>query len=206
MTVTLERANLAAMTDAELSQAFADDAIDLATLERECARRDKAAKIRAASRARHEPWEAAARANFAAAEEFCRGDDNMLNPRGKAAGADPWSLWHGSEERARQYASDDLTRFWDYHQPRPPGPGEYRAAERAAEAEAQARIGDHAQPRVGATALELAERAAMAPRQPGSIARMITALGHWTRAVDAQTEALSRQARALARVNGGNQR
>lgn len=99
-----------------------------------------AAKIRASSRDRHSTWEAAARANYDAAEVWCRGDANMLSEAGSRTGRGPWPmLWQGSRAAIEHLCSDDLIVFWDYHQPRPPSPNEYAAAEREAAAEQRAR-------------------------------------------------------------------
>lgn len=201
MTATLERADLAAMTDAELAGLWSAGGVDLASLEAECARRDKAGKIRAASRARNGDWEAAARASFERAEEFCRGDDNMLSPRGKAAGISAWDLWHGSEERARRYASDDLLRFWDYHQPRPPGPSDYRAAEREAAAEQYAR---QDMPSPGMTAAIAAARGEAKQDSPAPVAARVEpgSMVRFTALLRGMRMEAEQYARSLARVNG----
>jgi hypothetical protein len=39
----------------------------------------------------------------------------MLNPDGKQAGIDPWSLFTGTEARARRYSSPELREYWDQH-------------------------------------------------------------------------------------------
>ena len=192
MTATLERVSLAAMTDDELSEAFAADMITLGQLETECDRRDKANKIRASSRERNGTWEAAAYANYLAADADTRG--NLLSEAGRRTGREPWPmLWEGSEERARRYASEDLERFWDYVTPRPPGPGEYAAAEREAAAEQRERANA---PTPGMLAAIAAARGEPAP---GSIARTITALGALTRTLD-------RTAASAAAANGRIQR
>lgn len=46
-----------------------------------------------------------------AAEADTKG--NMLNPAGKKAGIDPWSLFTGTDTRARAYASHELREYWD---------------------------------------------------------------------------------------------
>lgn len=204
MTITLERPDLAALTDSQLSEVAGitgDPDAEAAAAELAKRRHARAAKIRAGQRARREGWGTAARANFAAAEEFCRGDDNMLSPRGKATALSAWDLWHGSEERARLYASDDLIRFWDYHQPRPPGPNEYRDAEREAAAEQHARQDMPSPGMLAAIAAARGEAgespAPVAARtEPGSLVR-VTAL---LRAMRNETDALSR---SLERVNEG---
>jgi len=124
-------------SDDALAQMIAtgDDACIAAAIA-EFDRRDRAAKHRAAcvaaQRARYAGWEDAARANFTAAEQYCRGDHNMIGAAGRGrAGVTPWSLWYGSEDKARQYASEELITFWDYHQARPPSPREYVTAARA---------------------------------------------------------------------------
>jgi hypothetical protein len=204
------------LTDGELADAWSAGHIDLPALEAESNRRDRAeqgkAKRRASARARHAEWEDAARANYDAAEIRCRGDANMLSEAGRRTGRAPWPmLWHGSRETADKLASDDLITFWDYESPRPPSPDEYAKAKRQAQAEQAARTSPA--PSATPTARELAEQAAMAPRQAapsardlaeqaatrpaGSIAGMITALG----LLERQT---NRTLRAMARVNGGN--
>jgi hypothetical protein len=44
------------------------------------------------------------------AETDLRG--HLLNPRGRAAGIDPLTLFSGTAQRARAYASEDLMRWW----------------------------------------------------------------------------------------------
>ena len=59
------------LTDTELAQSWHAGALDLATLERECARRDRADRARAAARRRTSEWEAAAYAQYEQAEQSC---------------------------------------------------------------------------------------------------------------------------------------
>lgn len=40
---------------------------------------------------------------------------HMLNPAGRAAGIDPFTLFTGPRARAEKYASDELKDFWDAH-------------------------------------------------------------------------------------------
>jgi hypothetical protein len=202
------------LTDSELADAWSAGRIDLPALEAEAGRRDRAekaaAKRRASSRARHAEWEAAAYANYLAADAHCRGF--LLSDAGKRAGRDPWPmLWEGSRETADRLASDDLITWWDYTSERPPSAAEYAKAKRQAAAEQAARTSPA--PSATPTARELAEQAAMAPRQAapsardlaeqaatrpaGSIAGMITALGLLERQ-------FNRTARAAVRVSGGN--
>ncbi len=47
------------------------------------------------------------------AEHDLRG--HLLNPRGRAAGIDPITLFSGPATRARAYASEDLLRWWSDH-------------------------------------------------------------------------------------------
>ena len=113
----------------------ADDTV-MAACVAEAARRDRVDAARKAwhaspaGRARAE-WEAAAYANYLAAEERCRG--YLLSPAGERTGRGPWPmLWEGSPDSVRHLASDELITFWDYETPRPAGPGAFIAAERDA--------------------------------------------------------------------------
>lgn len=211
MTIVTDSPALGQLTEAELVECLRAGAIDAAAFAADVERRDQAERRRAAARAgarrRNAEWEAAAYAQYEAASAYCNGDHNMLSDAGKRRGRDAWPMcWEGAEDTARKLASDELITFWDYVQPRVPGPGQYAAAKRAAAAEHAAR--SDATPARPATrtpsARELAEHAAatatVAPaRPPGSIARYITALGHLQRQAD-------KTARAMARVNGGIQR
>jgi hypothetical protein len=136
--------DLAGLTDTEIGNLYcgADEATQ-AACEAEMGRRDaeaaaardaetaraaRSARARNAARARHAPWEAAAYANYEAAEIHCRGDANMLSEAGRRTGRAPWPmLWQGSREAADKLASDDLITFWDYTSPRPPSASEYAA-------------------------------------------------------------------------------
>lgn len=190
------------LSDAELADAWSAGHIDQDTLTAECDRRDAAEqakrarsdKARASARARNAEWEAAAYANYLAADEATRGF--LLSEAGKATGRDPWPmLWQGSREQTDGLASDDLITWWDYTSPRPPSAREYAAAKRQAAAEQAARIEQPATP----SARELAEQAATAPRPAGGMARYITALGAFTRATNEAT-------RAAERLSGGIRR
>jgi hypothetical protein len=58
-------------------------------------------------------WFDGARANYLAAETYCRG--YMLSREGQAAGVTEWSLWSGPAKRAERYASEELLNFWLEH-------------------------------------------------------------------------------------------
>ena len=57
-----------------------------------------------------------------ALEEVAKAEDAtngyLLSPAGKAAGVEPYSLWFGSESRARKFASEELRHFWQFESPR----------------------------------------------------------------------------------------
>ena len=169
------------------------------------ARAKQAARARAASRERHSGWEAAAYANYCAAEEWCRGDANMLSEAGRRTGRAAWPmLWQGSREAIEHLCSDDLIVWWDYHQARPPSPNEYAKAEREAAAEQHAQADAPSPGMLAAIAAardEASESAApvaapAATPESGSIVRFNAALAWMTRTAE-QT------VRSLERVNGG---
>ena len=220
MTITVDVPSLSELTLDELREAWCasggglESAITAELDRREQAER-RSASARAAAQRKRAEWEAAAYAQYLAADDYCHG--NMLSAAGKRRGRDAWPMcWEGSDETARRLASDELITFWDYVQTRVPGPGAYAAAKRSAAAEHAARA-EPATPAPTArpaapSALELAERAASAPRpatrprvaqlppaKPGAIARYIGALGALQRQAD-------KTARSLARVSGGIQR
>ena len=208
--MTTGAAEIRELSDAQLSDLWRAGSIDLATLEAECARRDQADKRKAKASAERAAWLDAAHAQYLAADAECAGH---LVADG-AEVADALSLWRGSEAWARRMASEELNNYWDAH-------GRLSLAEyqrqqamaRRAERDARDLAAMPAAPERPerperrpapamrpATARELAEQAARAPRPaptaPGSIARYITALGLLERKANAT-------ARALARVNGG---
>lgn len=130
----VERPGLAGMTEGELAEVISsgtdgERAAAIAELDQRDAARRRAGAARARVRERHGDWEAAAYANYLAAEEHCRG--NLLSARGRASGRDPWPmLWMGGEETARRLASEELLGFWDYGQARPPGPAAFARGQR----------------------------------------------------------------------------
>jgi hypothetical protein len=69
-----------------------------------------AAAVRATLRADYEQVRGSA---YLAAEEATRGA--LLNARGKRQGIDAYSLFIGSDVRARAYASDELLEWWASH-------------------------------------------------------------------------------------------
>lgn len=98
MTV-LDAGELRTLTDAQLSDAFHAELLDYAALDAECTRRDRRDRARAAARRRQAEWEAAAYAQYLAADAYCRG--NMLSAAGKRVGRDAWPMcWQGSDETA----------------------------------------------------------------------------------------------------------
>ena len=118
---------LQALTDDELAdlyqrwnrRPFVVDAVM-----READRRDRVdekARRKAARQARRRARDADLRdayqdwvhAQYLLAEEVTRG--SLLNPVGKAAGVDPYSLFSGQWARARKYASEELVAFWNEH-------------------------------------------------------------------------------------------
>ena len=154
-------ADLRALSDDDLAALYlASDEDAQAAILAECAWRDAAGddsepaepvaepapgtpadKSRAAARERNAEWEAAAYAQYMAADERCRGF--LLSEAGKRTGRDPWPmLWQGGRETADKLASDDLITFWDYESPRVTPPAEYAAAKREADAEQEARHHD----------------------------------------------------------------
>lgn len=84
---------------------------------RELNRRDQADQLRKAAGARaysrRMEREEAVEYAYVTAERETRG--NMLNPRGRARGISDRSLFTGSEERARRYASEELLEHWQVH-------------------------------------------------------------------------------------------
>ena len=52
-------------------------------------------------------------AAYVSAERATRG--NLVNAKGRARGVEPRSLFTGSEERARRYASEELLEHWQAH-------------------------------------------------------------------------------------------
>lgn len=198
-------AEIRELSDNELSDLWRAGGIDLATLERESDRRDRAARAAAKRAAERAAWLDAAHAQYEQASEACAG--HLLADG--ASVADELSLWRGSEAWAQGQASEELREWW--HVNGRLSLAEYRrqqAMQRRAERDARDLAAmpeqpERTAPRMRATsARELAEIASRAPRQArpaGSIARYITALGLLERKANAT-------ARALARVNGGIQR
>ena len=81
-------------------------------------RRDAAARRRATSAAdkrrnRAIDFEIEIEAKYLAAEHATRGD--LLNKAGKAAHVDPRTLFYGPSARARKYASEELSGWFDTH-------------------------------------------------------------------------------------------
>jgi hypothetical protein len=60
-----------------------------------------------------EEFELVREAAYEAAETGCSGV--LLNHRGKRKGIDPYSLFIGSDIRARAYASEELIEWWAEH-------------------------------------------------------------------------------------------
>lgn len=154
-----------------------------------------AGKARARQAAERAAWLDAAHAEYLRASEACNG--HLL--RAGAAVADELALWRGSEAWARGQASEELRNWWDDH-----GRLSLAAYRRQQAMQRRAYRDERDLAAMPApSARDLAERAASAPqtaaREPGSIARYITALGHLSRQAEAT-------ARVLARVNGGIQR
>ena len=118
MTAGLLESGLRGLTDDELAAAYgnADDTLR-AELAGEGDRRDRAGKDSVRSKARWASvsgqWFDGARANYLAAETYCRG--YMLSREGQAAGVTEWSLWSGPAKRAERYASEELLNFWLEH-------------------------------------------------------------------------------------------
>jgi hypothetical protein len=73
-------------------------------------RREAAAHGRWSRRSQHEEQIEHA---YITAERETRG--NMVNRKGEAAGVSPRSLFTGSEDRARRYASPELLEHWEQH-------------------------------------------------------------------------------------------
>jgi hypothetical protein len=94
---TATLSDIGQLSDAELADALTCEALDLATVQAERKRRQRAGKVRAASRARNAEWEETAYAQYLAADARCRGF--LLSEAGKRTGRDPWPmLWEGGRE------------------------------------------------------------------------------------------------------------
>lgn len=196
-TVTAEARHLSKLDADTLAGLYRAGDIDLPAL-LAIDRADVAAgKARARQAAERAAWLDAAHAEYLRASEACNG--HLL--RAGAAVADELALWRGSEQWARGQASEELNGWWDDH-----GRLSLAAYRRQQAMQARAYRDERdlaAMPeRAAPSARDLAERAAaaprQAPRQAGSIARYITALGSLQRQAEAT-------ARVLARVNGGIQ-
>ncbi|HMD25235.1 MAG TPA: hypothetical protein VKH61_14135 [Streptosporangiaceae bacterium] len=79
-------------------------------IEREMDRRDLAEARQRGARSRATERGETVEHHYVTAERETRG--SMVNRKGQAAGVDPRSLFTGSEERARRYASDELLEHW----------------------------------------------------------------------------------------------
>ncbi len=147
MTALAPERDLTALTDGELSRLheYGTDA-ERAAVRAECERQDRARRARhawqsGASGQAHAEWEAEAYAQYLRADGYAAG--NLLSAAGQARGRDPWPwLWQGSEDTARRFASEELQRFWDWTEPRPPGPAAYAAQRREGLAAAEQEGGD----------------------------------------------------------------
>jgi hypothetical protein len=102
------------LADVELAALYAsaDDA-GCEAIVAELGRRDRLAAARRKREAARDEWQDGAYAQYLAAERETSG--NLVNRRGVAAGVTDWSLWSGTEARARAYATEELRNFWDAH-------------------------------------------------------------------------------------------
>lgn len=80
---------------------------------RELERRDHAEAVKRAAFSRRMEREETVEYAYVTAEQDTRG--SMVNRKGQARGVDPRSLFTGSEERARRYASEELLEHWQTH-------------------------------------------------------------------------------------------
>lgn len=205
-------ADIRQLSDEQLADVWRAGGIDLAELEAESARRDRAEAARAARRAREIQWAEAMHAQFTAAESYCRG--NMLSAAGERARVNPYDgqrepiepeqLWRVSERDAQRWASEELCNFW-LDNPRLTYGAWCRQNSAAADARRARDEADLAsmatQPatRAPVTPPRAPERPTVPPTARGSIARYTSALAVLGRQAE-------RTARQLARVNGGIQR
>lgn len=190
------------LTDTELAESWHVGALDLATLERECARRDRADHAKRRADADRSAWYDAAHAQYLAADAECAG--NLLSELGNAEGISrEMALWTGSDAWADRRASEELRNFWERNGGRLSLANYRRQQAMQARAYRDERDLD-AMPAAPMPAPRPATvraprpvmRPVTAPRPAGSIARYITALSLLERQAD-------RTARALARVTGG---
>lgn len=198
--------DLRALTDAQLAGAFGRGEITMAELERECDRRERAERTRAAQARRYAEWRDYHHAEFVAAEDYCRG--NMLSAAGKRAGTDPARLWCGAEDKAYMYASEELREWWLAHPRLTPGEWDRqrRASERAeleaalTETRAGAAVASVAplSPSVQVSPVALPQpvktppavalhRPTIPPMTPGAIARYANALSNYASHIDQVT-------------------
>lgn len=195
--MTTDTVEIRELSDSQLSDLYYADGIDLATAEREWDRRDKAARDAAKRAAERAAWLDAAHAQYQQASADCNG---RLLADG-ASVADELSLWRGSEAWARRMASEELRNWWDDHG------GRLSLAEYRRQGAMQRRADRDARDLAAMPALRPAPSprevlAASAPRQarePGGIARTITALGHLRRQVNAARRDLERLNGAIPR-------
>ena len=156
----------------------------------------QAAKAKSKRDADRSAWYDAAHAQYLAASEACRG--HLFIPAARTmpgAPASDMALWTGSEAWARKWASEDLREWWDanggrlslatWQRQQAAQARAYRDERDMAAMAAQTAAAKPARP----SARDLAIAAASRPVAPGSIARMIRALG-----------AMERQATRTARV------
>lgn len=122
VTVATPERDLTAATWDELAamSADADPAVSAAAFaegqrrDLEELRRERMAAARKGYEALRAEWYDAAHAQYLQAETYC-GGGSMLSALGKRKTSEPMTLWTGSEEQARRWASEDLLEFWDYH-------------------------------------------------------------------------------------------
>jgi hypothetical protein len=132
--------SLATLTLDELAEAYVSGGEqDQAAIVAEADRRDR--RDAPAVRYSQHPWaqadaewQAAAWAQYEQAQDYCSG--YLLNERGERQGGEFVLLWQGGEDRAREFATDELITFWDYVEARVPGPGVFRAMYQAREEDA----------------------------------------------------------------------
>ena len=187
-TATLPR--LRRLSDDELAQAWHVGAVDLATLTAECGRRDRADRSAAKRKAERSAWYDAAHAQYLAADAQCRG--NLLSDLGRREDiGQEMALWTGSDAWADARASEELREFW-YQNGGRLSLANYR---RQQALQARAYRDERDLERMGAAPVPASRpvrevrasrpvRPVAAPRPAGSIARMITALGHLERQAD----------------------
>lgn len=122
VTVATPERDLTAATWDELAamSADADPAVSAAAFaegqrrDLEELRRERMAAARKGYEALRAEWYDAAHAQYLQAETYC-GGGSMLSALGKRKTSEPMTLWTGSEEQARRWASEELLEFWDYH-------------------------------------------------------------------------------------------